>query len=84
MKLSPISYLAITTLILITVTIFAAMGMPFNWVFYTMVVGQGLLIFSVIKVLKDQYTTNKSFKDFYEDNPIKGREDLLKMHYTTD
>jgi len=32
-----------------------------------MCVGQLLLIFTVYKVLVDDYTTNKTFGDFYED-----------------
>jgi len=30
-----------------------------------------LLVFTVLKVLKDNYTTDKSFEHFYEDCPIK-------------
>jgi TRAP-type C4-dicarboxylate transport system permease small subunit len=77
MNISPIFYLIITTLVLITVTIFAAMDLPFSWVFYLSVFGQALLVFSVIKVLKDNYTTDKTFKDFYEDHPI-GREEKFR------
>jgi len=70
MKTHPIAYLVITTLVLITVTIFAAMGLPFSWVFYLTVLGQILLVISVYKVLRDNYTTNKTFRDFYEDHPM--------------
>ena len=69
MKLSAITYLVLTTFVLITVAIF-----PFGWVFYLTVLGQALLIFSVFKVLRDSYTTDKTFKDFYEDHPI-GQEE---------
>jgi hypothetical protein len=50
------------------------MDFPFGWVFYLTVLGQALLIFSVFKVLRDSYTTDKTFKDFYEDHPI-GQEE---------
>ncbi len=73
MKISAITYLLITTLLLIIVTVFSAMDFPFSWVFYLTVLGQALLIFSVLKVLKDDYTTNKDFEDLYEDHPI-GKE----------
>ena len=73
MKFSSTVYLVITTLVLITVTIFATMGFPFSWIFYLTVLGQALLILSVYKVLNDDYTTDKTFEDFYEDYPI-GRE----------
>lgn len=73
MKFSSTVYLVVTTLVLITVTIFATMGFPFSWIFYLTVLGQALLILSVYKVLNDDYTTDKTFEDFYEDYPI-GRE----------
>lgn len=63
-------YIALTTLVLVTVTIMATMNFPFNWVFYTTILGQVLVVFMVYKVLKDKYTTTKTFKDFYEDHPI--------------
>ncbi|SRX55156.1 hypothetical protein [Aequorivita sp. CIP111184] len=69
MKISAITSLIITTLLLVTITIFAVMDFPFSWVFYLTILGQVLLIFSVLKVLKDSYTTNKTFEDFYEDCP---------------
>ncbi|MBK5214340.1 MAG: hypothetical protein JJE55_11845 [Flavobacteriaceae bacterium] len=74
MNLSAITYLVITTFVLVTVAIFAAMGFPVNLVFYIIVFGQALLVFSVFKVLTDPYTTNKTFEDFYEDYPIEREE----------
>ncbi|QQX75794.1 MULTISPECIES: hypothetical protein [Aequorivita] len=74
MHFSAITYLVVTTFVLITVAIFAAMDFPFSWVFYLTVFGQAFLVFSVFKVLNDNYTTNKTFEDFYEDYPI-GKEE---------
>lgn len=73
MKLSGTTALAITTLLIITVTIFAAMDFPFGWVFYLTVFGQAFLVFAVYKVLTDDYETDKTFKDFYEDRPDLGK-----------
>ncbi len=56
---------------LLTVTIMAAMNFPFNWVFYITVLGQVMIVYMVYKVLTDDYTTTKTFKDFYEDHPIE-------------
>lgn len=67
------SLLGFTTLILITVTIFATMNLSFGLVFFLTVFGQGLLVFTVYKVLKDNYTTEKTFDDFYEDRPDLGK-----------
>ena len=67
-------YVGLTTLVLITVTIMATMNFPFNWVFYLTILGQGLVVFMVYKVLKDNYSTTKTFNDFYEDHPITEQE----------
>lgn len=59
-----------TTLTLVTVTIMAAMNFAFNWVFYVTVLGQGMIVYMVYKVLTDDYSTEKTFEDFYEDAPV--------------
>lgn len=74
MKVSPMFYVALTTILLITVTIMAAMNLPFNWIFYLTVIGQVFVAVMVYKVLTDNYTTTKSFQHFYEDNPINQEE----------
>ncbi|WP_426431532.1 hypothetical protein ACPX19_03590 [Winogradskyella sp. HB-48] len=71
MKQSPLLYVAITTLLLITITIMCAMNFPFNWVFYLTVIGQILVVIMVYKVLTDNYSTSKTFEHFYEDFPIE-------------
>jgi TRAP-type C4-dicarboxylate transport system permease small subunit len=73
MKIPAMYYLAFTTFILVTVTIFATMNISFSWVFYLTLIGQALLVFTVYKVLRDDYTTTKTFDDFYEDRPGLGR-----------
>ncbi|MCW8980872.1 MAG: hypothetical protein OQJ83_05745 [Altibacter sp.] len=70
MKPSALTWVAITTLILLTVVIFVAMDMPFGWVFYLTTLGQAVLVYTVYRVLTDDYTTHKTFDDFYDDHPI--------------
>jgi len=70
MKISPFIYIAITTVILITITIMSAMDFPFGWVFYLTVLGQIFLVVMVYKVLTDDYETDKTFEHFYEDRPF--------------
>ena len=72
MKISAMSLVAITTLILLTIVIFSTMDLPFNWVFFLTTFGQILLVITVYRVLRDTYTTDKTFEDFYEDHPING------------
>jgi hypothetical protein len=74
MKINAMSLLGFTTLLLITVTIFATMNMSFGLVFFVTVLGQGLLVYTVYRILKDDYTTNKTFEDFYEDRPDLGKD----------
>ena len=71
MKIPVMFYVALTTLLLVTLTIMVAMDLPFNWVFYVTCLGQVLVIVMVYKFLKDNYTTEKTFEDFYEDFPIR-------------
>ncbi|MFC4634997.1 hypothetical protein ACFO3O_13835 [Dokdonia ponticola] len=73
MKISAMQWVVCTTLLLLTVTIFATMNLSFSWVFYLTVLGQLMLVFTVYKVLKDDYKTDKTFRDFYEDRPDLGQ-----------
>ena len=70
------SWVGITTFFLLMLTIGAAMGFAFSWIFYATVFGQGLVIIMVYKVLTDSYTTSKTFDDFYEDRPVPREEHL--------
>lgn len=73
MKLSGIFYLIVTTLILVALTFMSYYGTSIEIIFYVTVAGQLLFIFTVYKILTDDYVTKKKFKDWYEDHPI-GRE----------
>ncbi len=73
MKTSAMFWVAMTTMVLITVTIMVSMGFSFSWVFYVTILGQAMVIYMVYRVLTDTYTTNKTFEDFYEDHPIRER-----------
>jgi hypothetical protein len=71
MKISGMFLLAVTTLLLVTTTIFASLNVAFGWVFLLTVLGQVLFIFTVYKILRDDYSTDKTFADFYEDRPVQ-------------
>ena len=70
MKIKPIIWLYITSIALVMVAVFSYFNFPFPIVFFTVVFGQGLLIYTVYRILTDDYSTNKTFDDFYEDHPI--------------
>ena len=71
MKTSPFIYIGITTVILVMITVMCTLDFDFSWVFYLTVIGQVFLVIMVYKVLKDNYTTDKTFDHFYEDRPIE-------------
>ncbi|HSP41138.1 MAG TPA: hypothetical protein VLN46_06875 [Gillisia sp.] len=73
MKFTGIFYLIITTVVLLTLVVMVYYNLPFSLVFFVTLGGQLLLIFTVYKVLTDDYTTDKTFEDWYEDHPI-GKE----------
>jgi hypothetical protein len=70
MNISAMGWVVFTTFFLVVLTIAASMNMAFNWIFYATVLGQGLVLLMVYKVLKENYQTSKTFEDFYEDRPI--------------
>jgi bacteriorhodopsin len=70
MKIPVMFYVALTTFMLVLLTVMVSMNIAFSWVFYTMCLGQAFLLIMVYKVLKDRYSTDKTFDHFYEDRPI--------------
>ena len=66
-------WVGITTILLVLVTCMATLNFSFSWVFFVTVIGQLAILVMVYKVLTDNYKTDKTFEDFYEDYPI-GKE----------
>lgn len=73
MKNSAMFLVLFVTIFLLVLTALVYINIGFSWVFILTVIGQLLVVLMVYKVLKDHYTTDKTFEDFYEDYPI-GRE----------
>lgn len=73
MRLSAHFYVIITTLLLVTVAVLVFYNVDYPIVFTAVLLGQAWWIFTVYKVLTDDYTTDKTFDDWYEDYPI-GKE----------
>ena len=63
-------YIVITTLLLAGVAVMVFFNYRFDYIFYTVLVGQAWWILTVYKVLTDDYSTDKKFEDWYEDHPI--------------
>ena len=70
MKSKGILLLIITTIMLVMLSIMAALNFQYAWIFSLTTLGQILLVFAVYHVLKDNYKTEKEFKDWYEDHTI--------------
>lgn len=60
-----------TSVVLALVAVFYYFDFPFPIVFFLVVVGQALLIYTVYRILTDDYTTKKTFDDFYEDHSVE-------------
>ncbi|RLK03271.1 hypothetical protein [Tenacibaculum discolor] len=73
MKNPVMFWVLFVTIFLLVLTALVYTDIGFSWVFILTVIGQLLVVLMVYKVLKDHYTTDKTFEDFYEDYPI-GRE----------
>jgi hypothetical protein len=71
MRFSAMFWVALTTFMLLTVTIFSSMDLPFDWVFYLTVLGQVSLVIMVYRVLTDNYSTDLEFRDGYQDRPLE-------------
>jgi hypothetical protein len=75
MKSKGIVLLSITTILLVMLIIMAAFDFKYAWIFSLTTIGQILLVVSVYHVLRDDYKTEKTFKDWYEDKPVKTETD---------
>ena len=64
-------YILLSTSLLILVAVMAFYQLPFSWVFFATIAGQASLLLMVYKILKDDYTTEKTFEDWYEDRSLK-------------
>jgi len=78
MKSKGIVLLTITTILLVMLSIMAALDFQYAWIFSLTTIGQILLVITVYHVLKDNYKTEKTFDDWYEDKPI-GRDQRDSM-----
>jgi lipopolysaccharide/colanic/teichoic acid biosynthesis glycosyltransferase len=64
-------YVIISSVILVAIAVMVFYNLSYPVVFYTVIFGQAFWLFTVYKVLTDKYSTEKTFDDWYEDNPMK-------------
>lgn len=70
MKFNGIFFIILSTMFLVGLVIMVYFNFPFSLIFFTTLAGQILLLITVYKVLTDDYVTDKTFDDWYEDHPI--------------
>ena len=64
-------YILLSTSLLVIVAVMVFYELPFNWILFTTLMGQISLLVMVYKILTDDYSTEKTFDDWYEDRPIE-------------
>lgn len=70
MKTPVMFYVGVPTFILVVLTVMVEVNTAMAIVFYTMCLGQFFVLVMAYKVLKDKYSTDKTFDNFYEDRPL--------------
>ncbi len=74
MKIPVLFWVGLTTFLLVMLTLMVSLNLAFTWVFYTMCLGQIMVVVMVYKVLRDSYKTDKTFEHFYEDKTVNYRK----------
>jgi uncharacterized membrane protein YagU involved in acid resistance len=69
MKNFAIFSVVFTTVFLVVFTVFSQLDVSLRLMNALFISGNILVILMVYSVLKDKYTTTKTFKDWYEDKP---------------
>ncbi len=62
--------LIILTLILLAICMMVGLELPIQLILLVIMLGQIILVFTVFAILTENYHTDKTFDDFYEDFQI--------------
>lgn len=73
MRINALFWVYLVTAVLVILTVSSQLGTSFKWIFTGTLIGQLLLLTMVYKILTDDYETDKTFEDFYEDRPDLGK-----------
>lgn len=73
MRINALFWVYLVTAVLVILTVSSQLGTSFKWIFTGTLIGQLLLLIMVYKILTDDYETDKTFEDFYEDRPDLGK-----------
>jgi hypothetical protein len=70
MKNFAIKLVWLTTLYVFIFAALCLLNIPIQVLTILLIIGYFLILFMVYKVLTDKYSTTKTFKDWYEDQPM--------------
>ncbi|ARN71541.1 hypothetical protein BST91_07755 [Nonlabens tegetincola] len=73
MRINALFWVYLVTAVLVILTVSSQLGTSFKWIFTGTLIGQLLLLIMVYKILTDDYETDKTFEDFYDDRPDLGK-----------
>lgn len=73
MRINALFWVYLVTAVLVILTVSSQLGTSFKWIFTGTLIGQLLLLTMVYKILTDDYETDKTFEDFYDDRPDLGK-----------
>ena len=59
------------TVFVVIYTLMARLSLPFGVIYMAFLISQGLLLFMVYRILKDKFSTTKTFNDWYEDKDTR-------------
>jgi ABC-type sulfate transport system permease component len=71
MKSFAIKLVWFVTIYLLIFTVLSQFNTPHALMYSLFIIGHGLVIFMVYKVLRDAFTTQKTFEDWYQDHSIR-------------
>ncbi len=69
MRISAITWVIFTTLYVVIFAVIIQLNISFDVITVVFLAGHILIPVMIYKVLNDDYTTQKTFNDWYEDNP---------------
>ena len=64
----------LTTLAVVVYTLMTQMGVIFPILFFSLLTCQALLLYMVYRILTDDYQTQRTFEDWYEDKDVRQKK----------
>lgn len=59
------------TIFVVFYTLLSTTTVAFGFIYLAFLIAQGLLIYMVYRILRDKYSTSRTFNDWYEDKNVR-------------